>query len=61
MQSQGHEQDLAAHMRAPSTTVEVASEMKGPFRFLDSLARPGHSNVREMDMREVIQQLRKIK
>ncbi|OCH96501.1 hypothetical protein OBBRIDRAFT_7240 [Obba rivulosa] len=61
MRSQGRGQDSAANMHALSTTVEVAAEVRGPFRFLDSLARTGHSNVREMDMREVIQQLRKIK
>ncbi|GBE78378.1 hypothetical protein BKA93DRAFT_621293 [Sparassis latifolia] len=47
-----------AHARKLSTTVEVAAEVpKGPFR----IGRPGQNVVKEMDMRDVIQQLRKMK
>ncbi|KAI0651758.1 hypothetical protein C8Q79DRAFT_56320 [Trametes meyenii] len=47
-----------AHTRAFSTTVEVAAENKGPFGFFDA-RRP--SRVKELDMHDVIRELRKIK
>ncbi|KAI0669997.1 hypothetical protein C8Q78DRAFT_1139180 [Trametes maxima] len=47
-----------AHTRAFSTTVEVAAENKGPFGFFDA-RRAGRA--KELDMHDVIRELRKIK
>ncbi|OBZ79749.1 hypothetical protein A0H81_00691 [Grifola frondosa] len=56
-EAEGHQ----THSRGYSTTVEVCAEVKSPFGFLDGL-RPGQgTSAKEMDMRDVIKQLRKIK
>ncbi|KAH9946773.1 hypothetical protein B0H21DRAFT_708895 [Amylocystis lapponica] len=48
------------HAREPSTTVEVAAEVaaRSPFRFFDSRV---NNVVKDMDMRDVIEQLRKMR
>ncbi|KAI0639308.1 hypothetical protein C8Q77DRAFT_1080504 [Trametes polyzona] len=51
-------QQPQVHNRAFSTTVEVSTESKGPFAFLDG-RRPGKA--KELNMHDVIRELRKIK